>query len=269
MGALGAVLNTPPPYNERNHGHPLTLLFELILAGGWVIWPILAASVAATAIIVERSWSLRTELVVPAGLSTQVRNLCGTGRMDPEQAAAIRRASHLGAVLVTAAEGRAAGEDREMLSHRCEQSGRQAVHQMERNLDLLGNLASVCPLLGILGTVIGMIKVFGALTSGGLGDPDALAGGIAEALLTTAVGIGVAIPALLMHGYFERRVTALSMRLEREAGSFVDWLLRAGAGAEPAAAPADKADKEAAAQTAAAGQAGKAGKKATPAAPGA
>ena len=251
MGAFGAVLSASRPYNAWNPGHPLALLFELILAGGWVIWPILAASVAATAIIVERSWSLRTELVVPAGLSTQVRNLCGTGRMDPEQSAAIRRASHLGAILVTAAEGRAAGEDREMLSHRCEQTGRQAVHQMERNLDLLGNLASVCPLLGILGTVIGMIKVFGALTSGGLGDPDALAGGIAEALLTTAVGIGVAIPALLMHGYFERRVAALAMRLEREAGSFVDWLLRAGAGAEPAPA-SGKSGKKAAGQATAA-----------------
>ena len=197
-------------------------MLELLLAGGWVMWPILMASVVATTIIFERFWVLRPDVIVPTGLTARIRSLHSTDRLDELQLDRIAQASLLGQILTAMFRARALGWQR--VEEAAEMTGRQTAHSLERGIGLLGGLASVCPLLGILGTVIGMIKVFGAVTAGGLGQADALAGGIGEALLTTAVGIGVAVPALLCHYFLLHRVRGLVLALEREAGAFSDWM---------------------------------------------
>jgi len=128
--------------------------------------------------------------------------------------------SPLGAVLAAGLVNRKYG--REMMRVSLEEAGRQVVNELERFLNTLGTIASITPLLGLLGTVVGMIKVFALITSSGVGDPSVLAGGISEALITTAAGLAVAIPSLMFYRFFEGRVVYLVLRMEEEALRLVD-----------------------------------------------
>ncbi len=195
-------------------------MLEIIEAGGWLMWPILACSVLATAIVCERFWSLRTSRIIPPHLVTQVWRLYRQGELDAARLRQLQSSSPLGAILAAGLANHQYG--REVMKEAIEDVGRQVAHELERFLDLLGTIASVSPLLGLLGTVMGMIKVFSAITAAGVGDPQVLAGGISEALITTAAGLSVAIPALIFHRHFQAKVVDLVLRMENESLRFVE-----------------------------------------------
>lgn len=198
-------------------------MFELIKAGGWVMLPIIASSIVAMAIILERFWTLRERRVVPADLVAQIWKLHRQGQLTPERIQAIRASSPLGRILAAGLLNRT--HSREVMKEAIGEVGRQVVAEMERYLNTLGTIASISPLLGLLGTVIGMIKTFSVITSVGVGNPSALAGGIAEALITTAAGLTVAIPALIFYRYFTGKVDRLAMGMEEQALKMVEVML--------------------------------------------
>ncbi len=195
-------------------------MYELVIAGGWLMLPIILCSVVAMAIIIERLWSLRQSRVVPDNLVAQVWKLHCDGGMTSEHISAIRVGSPLGCILAAGIINRE--HSREIMKEAIEEVGHQVVHDLERYLNTLGTIASISPLLGLLGTVIGMIKVFSAITLVGVGDPAVLAGGISEALITTAAGLSVAIPSLMFHRYFTGRVERLVVAMEEESLKMVE-----------------------------------------------
>ena len=190
-------------------------MFELIRTGGWLMLPILVCSVLSLAIILERSLALRRTVVTPSGLAADVERALIQGRLDADRIAELRRGSALGRVL--AAGLACAQNDPLRVREAVEESGRHVVHGLERYLNALGTIAATTPLLGLLGTVIGMIKVFAAITTAGVGDPQILAGGIYEALITTAAGLSVGIPSLMFHRYFRGRINELTVEIEQQA----------------------------------------------------
>jgi biopolymer transport protein ExbB len=179
-------------------------VLELLIAGGWVMWPILACSAVALAIILERFWTLRRTAVLPPGLGQEVRDLAAQHKLDPSHVEALRANSPLGELLAAAVEVR--HRPREVIKVRVEDVGRHVVHQLARFLNTLGTIAGIAPLLGLFGTVIGMIRMFFGILEHGVGDVAQLAGGIGQALITTAAGLCVAIPALMFYRYFRGRV---------------------------------------------------------------
>ena len=195
-------------------------MFELVKAGGWLMIPIIACSVVAMAIILERLWALRSKRVVPGNLVAQVWQYHRKGKLNNTYITAVRDGSSLGRILAAGLVNRQ--HSREVMKESIEESGRQVVSEMERYLNTLGTIASISPLLGLLGTVIGMIKVFSAITIAGVGNPTVLAGGISEALITTAAGLSVAIPSLMFHRYFESRVQRLVIKMEEESLKMVE-----------------------------------------------
>lgn len=197
-------------------------MLELVKAGGWLMLPIIACSILALAIVAERLWTLQRRRVTPRHLVAQVWNLHKHGKLDSAQLIKLREGSPLGRILAAGLMNRHL--DREIMKETIEETGRQVVHQLERYLNTLGTIASITPLLGLLGTVIGMIKVFSAIMSHGVGDPGVLAGGISEALITTAAGLSVAIPSLMFHRYFTGRVDELVITMEEEALKVVEVL---------------------------------------------
>ncbi len=197
-------------------------MLELVKAGGWPMIPLLLLGVVALAIVVERFWTLRRREVLPPGLGEEVRKWAARGQLDPAHVESLRRNSPLGALLATALESR--GRPREQVRERIEDTGRHLVHRMERFLNTLGTIAAAGPLLGLLGTVVGMIVMFLAILDTGVGDVNRLAGGIGQALLSTALGLIVAIPALMFHRYFRGRITEYVIEMEKEAGSLLDAL---------------------------------------------
>lgn len=197
-------------------------MFELIQAGGLLMWPILLCSVVSLAIIVERFWSLQSEKITPKNLVAQVWQWGKQGRIELSRVKELREGSPLGKIL-------AAGlvnlkHEREVMKESIEEVGRHVAHELERFLNTLGTIAAVTPLLGLLGTVVGMIKVFAVITTQGVGDPAVLAEGISEALLTTAAGLTVAIPTLMFYRYFRGKVDDLVMTMEQEALKMVEVL---------------------------------------------
>lgn len=199
-------------------------MFEIIKAGGWMMLPIIGCSVVSLAIILERFWALRTQKIVPSNLAPQVWNMYRKHQIDGLKLREIQAGSPLGEVLASALANFAHG--REAMRDSVEQVGRQVVHEMERYLNTLGTIASVSPYLGLLGSVLGMIKVFSTFsTDGGIANPSRLAGGISEILIATAAGLAVAIPSLIFYRFFQGRVTELAVRLEDEANQMVDALL--------------------------------------------
>jgi biopolymer transport protein ExbB len=195
-------------------------VYELIEAGGWLMIPILLCSIVALAIVVERFWSLQQKKVAPANLVSQVWQWYKADHLDEEHIDALSSSSPLGRVLAAGLVNR--HYPREIMKETIEDTGRQVVHQLERYLNTLGTIAAIAPLLGLLGTVVGMIKVFTAITEHGVGNPTILAGGISEALLTTAFGLSVAIPTLICFRYFRGKVDALVLKMEEEALKIVD-----------------------------------------------
>jgi len=197
-------------------------VFEILLAGGWPMLPILLSSAVALAIILERFWTLRRNAVVPPGLGTEVREWARTRKLDPEHLNALRTNSPLGELLAAALSVR--NRPREIIKERVEDTGRHVVHRLECFLNTLGTIALVAPLLGLLGTVFGLISMFFAVMVSGVGDPLKMAGGIGEALVCTASGLVVAIPAYVFHRYFRGRVGDLVVEMERQVFLLTDEL---------------------------------------------
>jgi biopolymer transport protein ExbB len=167
------------------------------------------------AIIVERLWSLQRERVVPEDLVAHAWQWATTGELTEERIQALREGSPLGRILAAGLASR--DLDREFMKESVEEVGRHVAHELERYLSALGTIAAITPLLGLLGTVIGMIKVFAVITAQGVGEPRMLAGGISEALITTAAGLTVAIPSLLFHRVLRGRVDELVVTMEQKA----------------------------------------------------
>ena len=190
-------------------------MLEIVLAGGWLMVPILLCSVLAVAIILERFVALRRSRVVPDGLPDQVRRWAAQEELDQQHIEQLRLSSPLGEVLAAALEHR--DRRREIIKEAVEDSGRQVVHSLERFLNTLGTIAGITPLLGLLGTVIGMIRVFSAIMLHGVGDPNEMAGGISEALITTAAGLSVAIPTYFFYRYFRGLVRDYVLQMEAQA----------------------------------------------------
>lgn len=197
-------------------------MLELFLAGGWVMWPILACSIAALTIILERFWTLRRSAVLPPGLGQEVRDWARTARVEPQHIEILRQNSPLGELLAEALANR--WRPREVIKERVEDVGRHITHRLERFLNTLGTIAAISPLLGLLGTVVGMIRLFLAILKSGVGDAARLAGGIGEALISTAAGLLVAIPALMFYRYFRGLVAEYVIEMEKQAIALIDAL---------------------------------------------
>jgi biopolymer transport protein ExbB len=186
------------------------------------MWPLLACSIIATAIVLERFWTLQRRRVTPGNLVAQVWQWAKAGVIDARRLQALRQGSPLGQILAAGIAN--AHRGREEMKESIEEVGRHVVHELSRHLDTLGTIASVSPLLGLLGTVFGMIQVFTVINAGGMGRAEQLAGGIGQALITTAAGLCIAIPALLFYRYFRNRVTSLVITMEQEALRLVEIL---------------------------------------------
>lgn len=184
--------------------------------------PILICSLVALAIVLERFWTLRRASVLPPGLGEEVREWARSGQLDNEHVQALAEGSPLGELLAGALAVR--DRPRELIKERIEDTGRHVVHRLERFLSTLGTIALIGPLLGLLGTVIGLIRMFMDVMGGGVGDPAKMAGGIGEALICTASGLVVAIPAYVLHRYFRSRVAGYIVDMEKQATALLDDL---------------------------------------------
>jgi len=197
-------------------------MFDFFEKGGLMLLPIVLCSIAALGIIVERFWSLKRNKILPPDLVPQVWKLSREEKLDAMAIRRLKVGSPLGAILAAGLSNSRFG--REIMKESIEEVGRQVAHDLERYLTALGTVSAITPLLGLLGTVVGMIKVFSAIMSQGVGDPSVLAGGISEALITTAAGLAVAIPSLMFHRYFEGRVDDLVLNMEEESLKLIEMI---------------------------------------------
>lgn len=197
-------------------------MLELVKAGGWPMIPLLLLSVLALTLIVERAWTLRRSAVLPPNLGKEVRTWAGSGKLDPSHIESLRRTSPLGELLAAALDVRL--RPRDQIRERIEDVGRHLVHKMEKYLNTLGTIAAAGPLLGLFGTVVGMIQMFLGILDHGIGDVNQLAGGIGKALVCTAAGMIVAIPALIAHRWFRGRIGEYIVTMEHEAIALMDTL---------------------------------------------
>jgi biopolymer transport protein ExbB len=198
-------------------------MLEIVQAGGWLMWPIIGCSVMAVAIILERLWTLQEKRVLPASVANHVWELLQQNQLDVKQIQEVHQSSPIGQVLAAGLAYRHASRD--VLKEVVEDTGRHVVHDLERYLSPLGTIAAISPLLGLLGTVSGMIRSFTAITANGVPNPAVLAGGISEALVATAAGLTVAIPALIAYRYLRGRVDGLVVKIEKESMRFIEALL--------------------------------------------
>ncbi|SDS38197.1 biopolymer transport protein ExbB [Halopseudomonas litoralis] len=205
-------------------------MWELISAGGWLMLPIVLSSVVAVAIVFERLWALRSSRVAPANLLGQVWRWVKEGQLDASRLKSLRADSPLGEILAAGLSNTRHG--REIMKESIQEAATKVIHELERYLNTLGTIAAITPLLGLLGTVIGMIDVFTAVMVQGTGNTAVLAGGISKALITTAAGLTVAIPALFFHRFFVRRVDELVVAMEQEATKLVE-VVQGNRDAEP------------------------------------
>lgn len=194
-------------------------MFAIIQAAGWPIWPLLLASVIALALIIERLYTLRMSNVLPIGLLQSVLATLRQGGFDAARLQALEESSPLGRVL--AAGIRNQNASREIMREAIEESGRMVYHQLERYLTTLGTIASIAPLLGLLGTLVGMIEIFGSQAPGS-GSPEQLAHGISIALYNTAFGLLIAIPALIFWRHFRALVDGYVVDMEQQAVKLVE-----------------------------------------------
>ncbi|HLW74031.1 MAG TPA: MotA/TolQ/ExbB proton channel family protein [Gammaproteobacteria bacterium] len=197
-------------------------MFEIIKAGGWVMVPLILCSIIVVGIIAERFWTLQTRRVAPDHLAAQVWHWIRNGEFTEERMQALRTGSPLGRLLAIGILHRSS--DREVLNDAIADAGRHIIHELDRYLITLGSIATISPLLGLLGTVLGIMHVFAAISQVGLGNPTALAGGISQALITTVVGLMVAIPAYVAHRYLRGRVDELVVQMERDTTRLVNAL---------------------------------------------
>lgn len=201
-------------------------MFEIVKAGGIVMVPIILASIVAAAIFLERLWTLQQRRVLPAELTEKVWKWVEQRQISDKHIHALQQNSPLGKILAVGLANRHRARD--LIDRSIEDTGRHVVHELERFINTLGTIASISPLLGLLGTVLGMIRTFNVIRTDGIGDPAAMAGGIAEALITTAAGLTVAIPALLAYKYLRGRVESLVVQMEKEAMKLVSAIADRG-----------------------------------------
>lgn len=197
-------------------------MWEIIKSGGWLMLPIIVCSIASLAICIERFWVLRSSRIAPSNQVAKVWSWIKNNQLDAKRIRELRNDSPLGAILAAGLVNSKHGRD--IMKESIQEIGDHVIHDMERYLSTLGTIAMIAPLLGLLGTVTGMIKVFDAIVLKGAGDPAVLAGGISEALITTVAGMMVAIPSLFFHRYFERHIEELAVGMEQEAIKLVDVL---------------------------------------------
>ena len=193
---------------------------DFILAGGPFMWPLLACSVLIITISVERLWFLQERLVTPNGLTNQIVNLFNKNLINHKQSNEIAELSSLGFLLVSVIQYK--DLPRQNLESKIEEKAIEVKFLLERNLNMLGTIATISPLLGLLGTVVGMITAFTGLTETSGANPDLLAQGISQALITTAFGLFIAVPGLVLHKYFEHKVSFLLISLQVEVSRFID-----------------------------------------------
>jgi biopolymer transport protein ExbB len=192
----------------------------MLQAGGWAMAPLILCSVLALAIIAERLWSLRRGRVIPKQLLAQVWQMARSQQLDATRIDGLRQASPLGRVLAAGLLNQ--HSSREVMKECIEETGRHVVHELARYLNTLGTIAAITPLLGLLGSVTGLMHVFDAMNRHGAGNPQALAGGISEIMLATAAGLAVAIPSLIFYRYFQGLIEEHAVRMEQEALKLVE-----------------------------------------------
>jgi biopolymer transport protein ExbB len=212
----------PMPVSSAASAGSRDIMIEIIKAGGWLMLPIILCSIIAVAITIERLWTLQRGRVLPKDLTMRVWEWARGRQLDQKHLNVLAANSPMGRVLAAGLANR--HQSREVLKEIVQDTGRHVVHELERYLNSLGTIAAITPLLGLLGTVIGMVKVFTAITTAGVGNPSVLAGGISEALITTAAGLSVAIPSLIAYRYLRGQVDALVVEMEKEAMKLVDAL---------------------------------------------
>ncbi len=197
-------------------------MWEIVRAGGPLMWPIIFCSIVAAAIVLERLWTLQDRRVLPRELPQKVWQLIETGQVTDKVIAALEQHSPLGRLLAAGLANRHRPHD--ILMERLEDAGRHVVHELERFLNTLGTIAGISPLLGLLGTVTGIIRAFDAIQAAGMGSPRTLSGGIAEALVCTVAGLCVAIPSLIAYRYLRGKVEGIVVEMEKHAVRMADAL---------------------------------------------
>jgi biopolymer transport protein ExbB len=197
-------------------------MLEFFIAGGWIMYPLFISVAIATAIVVERFWSLQTKRISPPKLITQIWQWLRYDQVDDHRIQYMRNSSPLGQILAAGLVNRDCS--RQVTREAIEDVGRHVTVELERNLNTLGTIAAISPLMGLLGTVIGMIKVFAVITTEGVGNPETLAGGISEALLTTAAGLLIAIPSVIFYRFFRGKISKLVVDMEEEAMKLIEIL---------------------------------------------
>ncbi|MBI5920614.1 MAG: MotA/TolQ/ExbB proton channel family protein [Betaproteobacteria bacterium] len=194
-------------------------MFSIIQAAGWPIYPLLLASIIAVALIIERATALRRSKIVPAGLLASVAGDYRQGGVSEQMLQRLERHSPLGRVFAAAL--RNLKSSREVMREAVEEAGRGAAHEMSRFLTSLGTIASISPLMGLFGTVVGMIEIFGSPTASG-NNPQALAHGISVALYNTGFGLIIAIPSMIFYRHFRALVDGLAIEMEQQAVKLVE-----------------------------------------------
>ncbi|MFV8817365.1 MotA/TolQ/ExbB proton channel family protein [Haliea sp. E17] len=197
-------------------------MLDLLLAGGWLMVLLVLCSIVALAICIERLYVLNPKKIAPPHLLATVWKQLKAGEMDASRLKTLKQSSPLGRILAAGLANAYHGRD--VMKESIEEAAEHVVHDLERYLNTLGTIAAVAPLIGLLGTVVGMIRVFAEIMSQGTGNASVLAGGISQALITTAAGLTVAIPALAMHRYFTGKIDAIVVELEQETIKLVDAL---------------------------------------------
>jgi biopolymer transport protein ExbB len=195
-------------------------MFEIVKAGGIMMGPLILASIIAAAIFLERLWTLQSQRVLPAELTEKVWHWVEQRQIQDKHITALQHNSPLGKILAAGLAN--LHRDRKVIRESIEDTGRHVVHELDRFIGALGTIASLSPLMGLLGTVLGMIRTFNAITTEGIGDPAVVASGIAEALITTAAGLTVAIPALIGYKFLRGKVDGLVVQMEKEAIKLVE-----------------------------------------------
>ena len=208
---------------------------DLISAMGIMAIPLVLSSIVAIVVILNLFLTLKRSKVIPEGIAETAQKLAKSGKVTKAHIEKIREGSLLGRVLATGLES--LGQPRHIIKENIEESGRHVIHSMDKYMTTLGTVAAIAPLLGLLGTVVGMIEVFSVITAQGVGSPTELAGGISKALLTTAAGIIIAVPALIFHRYFRGKINDYAIDMEKQAIK----LISATQAVKPAPAPARRA----------------------------
>ena len=198
-------------------------MIDTIIKGGIVMIPIILCSVIALAIIIERAYSLTSAKVHPSDFVVKIKGLLNSGNINEAITISSSANSPVGRVIEAGILKR--NKDREQIKEAIEHTGRQEAHMLNKFLGTLATIASITPLLGLLGTVTGMVKAFSVIATQGVGDPNALAGGISEALITTVAGLTVAIPTLVAHNFFVKRITRFVMEMENTSLELLDILV--------------------------------------------